>query len=492
MTQFTGKDKILSLYELGQHIHSVIRQSFGGRYYWVKGEIHKLNYYQYSGHAYPELLEKKDNEVVCQMRGIIWRNDLMRIQQNFQATLGEKLKDNIYVLMLVSVQYDPKYGFSLQIKDIDPNYTLGNLLKQKQQTIDRLKKEGLFEENKKLTLNPVPQKLAIISVETSKGFRDLITTFQKFGNRYDIKYQLFPSLLQGDEAASQIKNILQHIQKNFKDFDAVLIIRGGGGEVGLACYNDYELCKTIAQCPIPVITGIGHSTNMTVAEMVAYYNGITPTDVANFIIEKFQNFENRVLEAKNILENIIYDYSTHQKNHLHQLSQHLYHTVKQKIAFRQIKLNNLQVRLLSIPRMYFPEQQRKIFHQSNKLKFLAEWIIKEENKRLKNSQKMILAGSGKFIRQQQTYLSGALHLMMQKTIKSVKQQEKNLLSMEKQVKFLDPGNILKRGYALIYDENRKLVKSAGQISGQKDILIRLYQTEIEAKIQTYNIKNYEP
>jgi exodeoxyribonuclease VII large subunit len=194
------------------------------------------------------------------------------------------------LLFLAKISFDSAHGLTLHILDIDPDYTLGDLEREKQETIRRMHEEGIFDRNKTLKMPLLPQRIAIISVETSKGYMDFIGKIDSNQWGYRLVYQLFPSLLQGDGMIPALKAQLERIRGMKDDFDVVAIIRGGGGEVGLASYNKYELAKEIAMFPLPILTGIGHITNETVAEMVAYKNLITPTDLAMYVLQSFHDF----------------------------------------------------------------------------------------------------------------------------------------------------------------------------------------------------------
>src|SRR5690606_34211703 len=192
---------------------------------------------------------------------------------------------------------DSLYGFSLKIVDIDPTFVLGELEKEKRESIGKLQAEGGFHLNKNLPFPLQPKRLAIISVETSKGLSDFFKIIHRNPWKYKFEYTLFPALLQGDKSIPSIIRQLANIAEKREEFDAVAIIRGGGGEVGLSSYNNYQLAKAIAIFPIPVLTGIGHSTNETVSEMVAYENAITPSELADFLMQKFHQFAIPVDEA---------------------------------------------------------------------------------------------------------------------------------------------------------------------------------------------------
>src|SRR5690606_12291088 len=296
MPELLDNKTVFTLSEVSKSIQKTIAERYKSLY-WIKAEMNKLNHYTHSGHCYPELLEKKDGKVVAEMRSVLWKMDYQRINKQFLAFIGEPLREGITMLFQAALSYDPLYGFSLKIVDIDPSYVLGELEKEKRESIFKLKSEGLYEANKKLDFALVPKRLAIISVETSKGLSDFFKIIQGNPWGYKLTYTLFPALLQGDKSVLSIIKQLEIIAENFEDYDAVAIIRGGGGDVGLSSYNNYLLAKAIAIFPIPVLTGIGHSTNETVCEMVAYKNAITPSELADFLLQKFHNFAIKMDQA---------------------------------------------------------------------------------------------------------------------------------------------------------------------------------------------------
>ena len=216
----------------------------------------------------------------------------------FLKVLHEPLKNGIYILFSAKISFHALHGLSLRILDIDPSFSLGELEKEKQETIEKIRKEGIFNSNKSLKLALLPKRIAIISAQTSKGYSDFLNVIDGNTWGYQFFQILFPAHLQGENAVESIMNQLIRIKKVKHHFDAVAIIRGGGGDIGLTCYNNYELSKAIALFPIPVLTGIGHSTNETVAEMVAFKNAITPTELADFLIQKFHNFAVPVQKAQ--------------------------------------------------------------------------------------------------------------------------------------------------------------------------------------------------
>ncbi|MCS3556638.1 MULTISPECIES: exodeoxyribonuclease VII large subunit [unclassified Sphingobacterium] len=289
MPEVVENRTIFSLLEVTRSIQKTIAERYKSLY-WIKAEMNKLNHYSHSGHCYPELVEKTEGKIVAEIRSILWKADYQRINTQFLKIAQEPLREGITMLFQASISYDPMYGLSLRIVDIDPTFTLGELEKERINSINKLKKDGIFDLNRNLPFPTLPKRLAIISVETSKGLSDFYKIINQNPWGYKIEQTLYPALLQGDKSVPSIIKQLSVIADRSDAYDAVAIIRGGGGEVGLSSYNNYLLAKAIAIFPLPVLTGIGHSTNLTVSEMVAYKNAITPSELADFLIQKFHNF----------------------------------------------------------------------------------------------------------------------------------------------------------------------------------------------------------
>ncbi|MBQ7984145.1 MAG: exodeoxyribonuclease VII large subunit [Bacteroidales bacterium] len=291
-----GTREVFSLSQVLHSLENTVRKEFPYSF-WLKADISKLNFYKYSGHCYPDLVEKEDGVVTAQMRAIIWRNDYQRINEKFLQTVRQPLQDGISIVCNAKITFHALYGLSLIIYDIDPALTLGQMEKERAECIQRLKESNMFDLNRKKAMPELPKRLAVVSVPTSKGYNDFVQTVEPYKDRYGIRMHLFASLLQGDAAAYQLTEALNAIRNVVHHFDCVLIIRGGGGDIGMNCYNEYGLCHTVAEFPLPVLTGIGHSTNETVAEMVACRNFITPTALAEFIVGVFAENERQLTDA---------------------------------------------------------------------------------------------------------------------------------------------------------------------------------------------------
>lgn len=300
MPEIIDNKTVFTLFEVAKSIRKTLEVRYT-QSYWISAELNKLNFYKHSGHCYPDLVEKKEGKVIAEMRSILWGSDFQRINKQFENVTKEPLKDGIGILIQATVSYDELYGLSLRIIDIDPTFSLGVLAREKQEAIDRLRKEQIFDLNKKVPFPLLPKRIALISVETSKGLADFLKILGNNPWNYRFEFLLFPALLQGDRAVNSILTQMENIKARIDEFDAVALIRGGGGDVGLSCYNQYELAYAIAQFPIPFLTGIGHATNETVSEMVAYKNAVTPSELADFLVQHFHNFSVPVMEAEKTL-----------------------------------------------------------------------------------------------------------------------------------------------------------------------------------------------
>jgi exodeoxyribonuclease VII large subunit len=272
------------------HIQKTLKDNLEPSY-WVVGEIGAMNVNQ-KGHCYLELVETKEDKLIAKSRATIWSYTYSNLSTWFQGITGQPLSEGMKILANVKVSFHELYGFSLNIQDIDANYTLGEKERLKQEVINKLIADGVYEMNKELSLPVVPQQVAVISSPTAAGYGDFITHVDNNNYAYRIHTHLFPAIMQGDEAPSSIIKALLEISAT-DVFDLVVLIRGGGSQLDLECFNDYDLCSHLAQFPLPVVTGIGHERDETIADMVAHTRQKTPTAVAEFIVQDLWSLKAR-------------------------------------------------------------------------------------------------------------------------------------------------------------------------------------------------------
>jgi exodeoxyribonuclease VII large subunit len=457
-----GEGSILTLSQLTAGIARVFEENFPASF-WIKAEVAKLNHYPGSGHCYPSLVEKEKGTIKAEIRGTIWANDFMRINQKFLQVTNEPLKEGIQILFRALVKYHPVYGLSLQISDIDPSYTLGEMAREKMETIMKLKNEGLFERNHQLSLPLLPKRIAIISVKTSKGFSDFINILENNPWGYAFSCFLFPALLQGDKAVDSIIGQLQAISRVARYFDAVAIIRGGGGDVGLNCYDNYLLAKEVALCPLPVLTGIGHSTNETVVEMVAGQNKITPTDVAYFLIQQFHNFSARIEESSLKILNFSKEMIEEKKRGWGKLSKRFILQTENLVRIEKSLLGQVSAQMITGSRIVLAEHKHKIALAGSRLRYKPGLLITEKRINLKNR----LEWFGMRVQQ------------------LITNQHVAVDELDRQIHLLDPGNILKRGYSITYFNGKPITEITGLNQGDT-ITTRLYKGNIYSEIKSKN------
>lgn len=255
---------------------------------WLQAEISELKQNP-SGHCYLTLVEKDpgSNALLARASAVVWASTWRMVKPYFEAQTGRSLAPGLSVLVRVQVSYSVLYGLSLVIYDIDPSFTVGELELARQRTIARLEAEGMFDMNAQLSLPLLPRRLAVVSSPTAAGWRDFRRQLE--GNEYGFRFrlQLFPAVMQGDAAPESIIGALDQIAAEADSFDAVLILRGGGGAMDLVCFDDYELAVNVAQFPLPVLTAIGHDHDFHIVDMVAHTHVKTPTALADWLLDRF-------------------------------------------------------------------------------------------------------------------------------------------------------------------------------------------------------------
>lgn len=285
----------LTLLDLQEKIKRGIEGAVPGAV-WVTAEIGELNNH-YSGHCYLDLIDYKEGGrgVAAKARGVIWSNVWRMLKPYFETTSGVRLEKGLHVLLKAQVSFSPVYGLSLNILDIDPSFTVGELELRRQKTIERLKGDGCMEMNPSLQLPALPRRIAVVSAETAAGYRDFMKQLHQNENGFRFCTELFAAQMQGDDAPQSIISALERIAERSDEFDVAIIIRGGGAAMDLVCYDDYNLALNIAQFPLPVITGIGHDHDFHIADMVAHTWLKTPTAVADFFVGLFVEQEQYIM-----------------------------------------------------------------------------------------------------------------------------------------------------------------------------------------------------
>ena len=274
----------LSLYDLNALVRRSLEQCLPDEY-WVQAELSDVRTNS-SGHCYLEFIQKdpRSNNLIAKARGTIWANVYRLLKPYFEESTGQAFVSGIKVLVQVTVSFHELYGYSLTVQDIDPTYTLGDMARRRREILKQLEEEGVLTLNKELEMPVLPQRIAVVSSPTAAGYGDFCHQLKNNSRGFFFHTELFPALMQGDRVEESVLSALDAILNRQEDFDAVVIIRGGGATSDLSGFDTYLLAAACAQFPLPIITGIGHERDDTVLDSVAHTRVKTPTAAAEYLI----------------------------------------------------------------------------------------------------------------------------------------------------------------------------------------------------------------
>ena len=435
--------------------------------YWVVAEISELKV-NYSGHCYLELVEKGgDNQVPkAKANAVIWRSQYSMIGSYFKTATGGELCAGIKVLVKVSVSYHELYGLSFQITDIEPSYTLGDIEAQRRETIDRLKKEGIYDMNRETELPDVLQRLAVISSQHAAGYQDFMNELGANAPGYDYHITLFQTAMQGNETEPSVIHALDAIAERLDDFDAVIVIRGGGSQSDLAAFNSYRLTSHLAQFPLPVLTGIGHDKDQSVADLVAHTALKTPTAVATFLTAHNELFEGRLNEMLESLLDLAQDQLRDEQLRLTALGHQLKIGTSDRIRREEKKLADL------LPSIHY-RAKLTIEGQKGYCRLLAT--------NLAHAPKGKLSEYAHGLQSIQLRLSEQVRYFL-----SNQKQQLALLEIRLEGKNLE--RILQMGYALVRGAQGHIVKSLADVNVDDTLSVQLRDGTVEAQVHAVKQK----
>lgn len=421
-------NQALSLFQLLTRVKSTLKKAMPVSY-WILAEISEMKV-NYSGHCYLELIEKEENgeSIRAKARATIWSAVYRMLQPYFETTTQTRLSAGMRVMVKVTAEFHEMYGFSLNISDIEPSYTVGELAKQKLEIINRLKAEGVYDMNRALQLPELPQRIAVISSRTAAGYGDFMD--QLTANPYGYKFYLkiFPAVMQGDEAEQSIIGALDRIYLYEEFFDAVVIIRGGGAQSELSCFNGYLLTSHICQFPLPVLTGIGHEQDETIADLVANTRLKTPTAVAEFLISLYREADIRINELSASLVDAVTDQVHEEQQLLNRFLLLLRPSVRERITSHSANLRYLSVHITGAVKQRLIKETGSVNRRNDKLQIAAKEFLNQCNHAIE--------------------------------------------MLDKKNGYLDPFLILKRGYSITYYKGRA-IKDPALVSPDEIIETRL-------------------
>lgn len=452
-------ENFITLSALQARLRAVIEQHAGGAQ-WVVAEISECKV-NYAGHCYLELVERQDNgkAPAAQARGVIWSSSYKMISGYFRFQTGSDLSAGMKVLVKCTVSYHPVYGLSLVISDIDPAYTLGETERLRRQTIAQLQEEGVFEMNKDFDLPEVLQRVAVISSPKAAGYRDFRQELNASPYRFEV--ELFASVMQGDAAEGSIVDALDAIAERGDEFDAVVVIRGGGSTSDLGCFDNYRLCAYIAQFPLPVITGIGHDKDVSVADMVAHTSLKTPTAVAAFLVGRAVEMDAR----------------------LEDLYQEITDFAQQTLMMEANRLENAGLLLASRSTGLLHAGMAKLEGLRSGLRYAVGERLAAERRRQAAQGALLERYSTQRLAQGQAWAGYALQRLGAASAGVISRQQGRLELLDVSVAAASPKRILARGYAIV----RGITKAAAAEVGQR-LSVELQDGTLEADVISKSIR----
>jgi exodeoxyribonuclease VII large subunit len=470
----------ITLTELCRRIQGAITQYFGQESYWIVAEITSHKFYSNNDRHYFDFIEKEAGiqEPQAKIRGISWFQGSQSIK-NFEQQTGQLFTNGLQVLCRVRVEYHPAHGMSLIVQEVDISFTLGNLEKQRRETLERLVNENpgaIYKEgdeyittNKQSELPIIIQDIAVIGSPNSEGHTDFVHTITN--NQYGYTFRLFnfQTSVQGAGAETEIISTLVDIHQSGKKFDCVVIIRGGGAKTDFLIFDTYRLARAAARFPVPIITGIGHHKDVSIVDMMVHTNTKTPTKAAEFIISHNRFFEEEI----NVIQKKIIIRS------------------QQLIAARNKEVHALQVNFNS-------ESGRIISHHKDELHYFRHVLINQSKSFLFQSRNE-LAGTLSLLFTRPIIITKSRMSDLEGIFSSLKQHASHQLIMQKgfighyqsMVKLMHPFNLLKKGFALIKQKNT-IISHVSKIDPAQPLLIQMQDGSLETAIVNITPDEQEP
>lgn len=449
----------VSLYELTCRIRNAISTQLPGSY-WVRAEISEGRQ-NANGHFYCRFIEKNAAGTdIASAAGIIWAGTYVTLRARFERETGQRFGAGIKVLVRVRINFHERYGLSLLVEDIDPSYTLGDMVRRRKEIIDKLTAEGVVNLNKQLVLPRLLLRIAVITSETAAGFGDFCNHLAHGGHMFNIKIKLFPAIMQGDKVEQSVINALNAVLAESKDWDAVVIIRGGGAVSDLNGFDTYLLAANVAQFPLPVITGIGHDRDETVLDLVANVRCKTPTAVADFLIERLSKelelLENCAATLKVCAQNklnaqlqrmdsfvaliplVFSRVIDKEKARYRILSERLPNAIQNVCRGERSRCERLVMRMEMNTKSMIANMQNRLLHVSERLQFVVPAVLSRQKQRLEGC--------------------------------------------ERGIRLAQPERVLKLGFSLTLKDG-KAVTDASQLSPGDRIVTRLSNGEVTSRVE---------
>lgn len=451
----------LSLFELQKQIKGTLQETFSVPIK-IIAEISEIRVNSSNGHCYINLIEKREanDQIIAKASATIWSYTFRMLRPYFESTTGQSLASGMKILISAVVEYHELYGISLNIRDIDPTYTMGDMARRRMEIINQLEAEGILDMNKEFSLPVLTQRIAIISSSSAAGYQDFCEQIEN--NSYDFSFylKLFPAVMQGNGAEESILNALEEIYDYSDFFDAVVIIRGGGATSDLACFDNYPIAAHIAQFPLPVIAGIGHERDESIVDLVAHTSVKTPTAAAAFLIDRMADAEGYLLLLEEKLIDQSEDIISEAKTYLKDLSYQLPNLVDIKISKQNSLINHHILQLEKSHKNFLHNHQIQLKQLSQNIEMETDHIIISDRNNLNQYKERLINAAERYIDRKSFDLKMA----------------------EKTIKLSDPQRILDRGFSITMKGSR-IIKNISELKQGDSITTKVSDGSIESLVQ---------
>ena len=393
------EEQTISLYELNNLVKQALRRHLPDTY-WIEAELSDVRS-NYSGHCYLEFVQKdaSGNNLIAKARGTIWSNVYKMLKPYFEEETGQAFSSGIKVRVCVSVEFHELYGHSLTVVDIDPTYTVGDMIRKRREILRRLEEEGVLDLNKELDFPMLPQRIAVISSATAAGYGDFCNQLER--NPYGLVFypKLFPAIMQGERVEESIIAALDRIYAEMEHWDAVVIIRGGGATSDLSGFDSYDLAANCAQFPLPIITGIGPARDDTGIDRVVHARVKTPTAAAEFLIScmyesalMLEDYTNRIIGGVEVR-------MEREKHRLERLTERIPMTTNMYLQRGHFKIETIWQRLETA-------LQHKMMKETHRLSLLEHRVMAASPEHLLKKGYSITMLNGKAVTDDSTLKKG--------------------------------------------------------------------------------------
>ncbi len=471
----------IKLSELNGLVKKVVTEAFPDKI-WVIGEISEMKVNR-NGHCYLNLVEKDEttDTILAQARATIWSYTFRMLRPYFETTTGQILIEGLKVMVNVSVEFHELYGYSLNILDIDPTYTIGDMARRRREIINRLTNEGVADMNKELEFPLVPQKIAVISSETAAGYQDFTDHLLNNPTGYKFYPRLFPAVMQGLQAESSIIEALDHIYEYEDFFDVVVIIRGGGSQLDLSCFDNYNLAYHITQFPLPVVTGIGHEKDNTITDLVAHTRLKTPTAVAEFLIGEVAAFDQHLDEAREKFTDLVVEQLEEANQKVEHLARMYGPLIRAKLNRNVQMLNQSIWQLDHLIKSFITDHNYQLDRREETCKRNARQTVVMRSNELRELTGLISSGLRIIIPMTMNRLKNNISTTGHFIRKRLANESFNLELAAQKVYLTDPRRVLERGYS-ITTLNGTVIKDSRQVVENDTIITILHQGKLKSKI----------